>query len=129
VEVVTQVDVNFTLGGAPSSVGGDVEMPQGFGFRQRGIHVDGNEQAAKLTHAPKPEYPQLAQQVRIQGTVRYNVLIDKTGKIADTNLNSGHPLLVPAAQDAIRRYKYQPTLLNGDPVEVETQVEVNFRLP
>jgi protein TonB len=137
VEVVTQVDVNFTLGSAPAPVVGGVmggivgsapiaEFPQGDGPR---IRVGGNVQAAKLINAPKPEYPALAQQARIQGTVRFSVVIDKNGKVVNSRLDSGHPLLVPAAMEVIRQYEYQPTLLNGDPVEVTTQVDVNFSLP
>ncbi len=83
----------------------------------------------KLINAPKPDYPPLAQQARIQGTVRFSVVIDKNGKVVNSRLDSGHPLLVPAAQEAVRQYEYEPTLNNGQPVEVATQVEVNFRLP
>ncbi len=92
------------------------------------IRVGGNVQSAKLIRQPKPQYPQLAKQARIQGTVRFNAVIGKDGTIQNLTLVSGHPLLVPAAQEAVRQWVYQPTLLNGEPVEVVTTIDVNFTL-
>ncbi|MDZ4798163.1 MAG: energy transducer TonB, partial [Bryobacteraceae bacterium] len=92
------------------------------------IRVGGNVQAAKLVNQPKPQYPPLARQARIQGVVRFNAVIGKDGAIANLTLVSGHPLLVPSATDAVRQWRYQPTLLNGEPVEVVTQIDVNFTL-
>ncbi len=94
----------------------------------KSIRVGGNVQAAKLIRQPKPTYPPLAKQARIQGTVRFNAVIGKDGQIANLTLASGHPLLVPAATEAVRQWVYQPTLLNGEPVEVVTQIDVNFTL-
>jgi TonB family protein len=93
------------------------------------IPVGGGVQAAKLIQSSPPEYPPLALQARIQGTVRFNALIGKDGHVLNLQLISGHPLLVPAAQEAAKKYVYQPTLLNGQPVEVITQIDVNFILP
>jgi protein TonB len=76
-----------------------------------------------------PLYPPLATQARIQGVVRFNIVIGKDGRVSNVQLVSGHPLLVAAATDALRQWVYKPTLLNGEPVEVVTQVEVNFTLP
>ncbi len=92
------------------------------------IRVGGNVQQAKLLSQPKPNYPPLARSARIQGTVRFNAIIGIDGKIQNLTLVSGHPLLVPAAQDAVKQWVYQPTLLNGEPVEVVTQIDVNFTL-
>ncbi|MBC7839972.1 MAG: TonB family protein [Nitrospiraceae bacterium] len=92
------------------------------------IRVGGNVQAAKLINQPKPPYPPLARQARIQGVVRFNAVIGKDGTIENLTLVSGHPLLVPSATDAVRQWRYQPTLLNGDPVQVVTQIDVNFTL-
>jgi protein TonB len=92
------------------------------------IRVGGNVQAAKLVKQPRPVYPPLAKQARIQGTVRFTAIIGKDGTIQNLQLVSGHPLLVPSAQDAVRQWVYQPTLLNGEPVEVVTQIDVNFTL-
>ena len=75
-----------------------------------------------------PTYPPLAKQARIQGTVRFTAIIGKDGTIQNLQLVSGHPLLVPAAQDAVKQWVYKPTLLNGEPVEVITQIDVNFTL-
>jgi protein TonB len=92
------------------------------------IRVGGNVQQAKLIRQPRPAYPPLAKQARIQGTVRFNAIIGKDGTIQNLTLVSGHPLLVPAATDAVKQWVYQPTLLNGEPVEVVTQIDVNFTL-
>jgi protein TonB len=92
------------------------------------IRVGGNVQAAKIINQPKPVYPPLAKQARIQGTVRFTAIIGRDGTIQNLQLISGHPLLVPSAQEAVKQWKYQPTLLNGEPVEVITQIDVNFTL-
>lgn len=86
-------------------------------------------QAAKIANQIAPVYPPLAQQARVQGTVRFLATIDKQGHVAHLQVQSGHPLLVPAAIDAAKQWIYQPTLLNGEPVEVMTQLDVNFVLP
>lgn len=92
------------------------------------IRVGGNVQSAKLVRQPKPVYPPLARQARIQGVVRFTAIIDKDGTIQNLQLLSGHPLLVQSAQDAVRQWVYQPTLLNNEPVQVITQIDVNFTL-
>ena len=92
------------------------------------IRVGGNVQAAKLIRSVPPTYPPLALQARIQGIVRFTATIGHDGRVSEVTLISGHPLLVPAAQEAIRQYEYQPSLLNGQPVEVVTQVDVPFTL-
>ena len=92
------------------------------------IRVGGNVQAAKLIRQPKPVYPPLAKQARIQGTVRFNAVIGKDGTIQNLTVVSGHPLLIPSAQEAVKQWVYKPTLLNGEPVEVVTQIDVNFTL-
>jgi periplasmic protein TonB len=94
----------------------------------KSIRVGGNVQAAKLIRQPKPAYPPLAKQARVQGTVRFNAVIGKDGTIQNLTLVSGHPLLVPSAQEAVRQWVYQPTLLNNEPVEVVTTIDVNFTL-
>lgn len=92
------------------------------------IRVGGQVESAKLIFAPRPEYPPLAKMARIQGTVRLDATISKDGTIQDLRVISGHPLLVRAALDAVQRWRYQPTLLNGDSVEVATEIDVNFTL-
>jgi protein TonB len=70
----------------------------------------------------------MAKQVRIQGAVEFTAVIGKTGGIEHLQLLHGHPLLVKAAEEAILQWKYKPTLLNGEPVEVITDIVVNFTL-
>jgi protein TonB len=65
---------------------------------------------------------------RIQGSVRLEAVISTDGTIQNLRTLAGHPLFVKAAIDAVARWRYQPTLLNGDPVEVITEIDVNFAL-
>jgi protein TonB len=92
------------------------------------IRVGGNVQAANLIRKVTPQYPPLAKQARVQGTVRFQAIIGKDGTIQNLQLITGHPLLVPAATEAVKQWLYKPTLLNGEPVEVVTQIDVNFTL-
>jgi len=92
------------------------------------IRVGGNVQAANLINGPKPNYPPLAKQARISGTVELSAVIGKDGRVQDLKVVRGHPLLVQAALDAVKNWVYRPTLLNGEPVEVSTTIDVNFTL-
>ena len=92
------------------------------------IRVGGNVQLAKLVRQPKPVYPPLAKQARIQGVVHLNAIISKDGTIQNLTVINGHPLLIQSALDAVKQWVYAPTLLNGEPVEVVTQIDVNFTL-
>jgi protein TonB len=94
----------------------------------RRIRVGGQVESARLIFQPKPEYPPLAKMARIQGVVRLDAIISKDGTIQDLRVLQGHPLLVKAALDAVQRWRYQPTLLNGEAVEVSTEIDVNFTL-
>ena len=92
------------------------------------IRVGGNVQEAMLINKVMPVYPPLARSARIQGVVRFSAIIGVDGRIQNLTLISGHPLLVPEAQAAVSQWVYRPTLLNGEPVEVITQIDVNFTL-
>lgn len=92
------------------------------------IHVGGQVQAANCVRCPPPQYPPLARQARIQGTVRLHAIIAKDGSIKNLQVISGHPMLVGSAMQAVRQWRYAPTLLNGTPVEVDTEITVNFTL-
>jgi protein TonB len=81
-----------------------------------------------LIHRVEPAYPPLAKAARIQGTVQLQAIISKNGAIQNLQVLSGHPMLVTAAVEAVRQWRYRPYILNGDPVEVETQITVNFVL-
>jgi protein TonB len=76
----------------------------------------------------QPVYPADAKAARIQGTVVISAIIGKDGSVQTMRLVSGHPMLAPAAMDAVKQWKYRPYILNGTPVEVETQMTVNFML-
>jgi protein TonB len=92
------------------------------------IRVGGNVQAANLIHQVKPAYPPLAKQARIQGTVELSAIIGKDGRVQDLHVVRGHPLLVQSALEAVKNWEYRPTMLNGEPVEVATTIDVNFTL-
>src|SRR6266446_636362 len=92
------------------------------------LKVGGNVQAARILNRVQPSYPPLARQTRISGTVRLHAIIGKDGTIQSLEVMSGHPLLQQAALDAVRQWRYQPTLLNGDPVDVDTTIDVIFSL-
>jgi protein TonB len=81
-----------------------------------------------LIRKVQPNYPPLARQARIQGSVLLQAEISKDGSIENLHLLSGHPMLAPAAIEAVKQWKYKPYILNGEPVEVETQITVNFTL-
>jgi protein TonB len=76
----------------------------------------------------RPQYPRLAMQAHVQGTVVLQAVIGKDGTVHDLRVISGHPLLAPAAIEAVKQWRYRPYLLNNEPVEVDTQVNVNFTL-
>jgi protein TonB len=92
------------------------------------IRQGGSVQAALLVNKVQPVYPPLARQTRISGTVRLHAIISKSGSVESLEVLSGHPLLVRAAMDAVQQWKYKPTLLNGEPVEVDTTIDVIFSL-
>jgi TonB family protein len=95
----------------------------------RRIRLGENVLAAKLLEHPEPEYPALARQARLQGRVVMRAIIGEDGRVENLQLLSGHPMLVASAMEAVRQWVYQPTLLNGKPVEVEGEVHVDFTLP
>ena len=92
------------------------------------VRVSAGVTSGLLVRKVNPNYPPLARQARIQGTVVLHAVISKDGAIENLTLVSGHPMLAPAAIDAVKQWKYKPYLLNGEPVEVDTEVQVNFTL-
>jgi periplasmic protein TonB len=92
------------------------------------VRVSSGVQSGLLIRKVAPSYPPLARQARIQGTVILQAQISKEGTIQNLQLISGHPMLAPAAIEAVKQWRYKPYLLNGEPVEVETTVQVNFTL-
>ncbi|MCL4524767.1 MAG: TonB family protein [Acidobacteria bacterium] len=92
------------------------------------VRVGGRVMAPRVISAPDPKYPSLARQARIFGDVVIDAVIDVNGNVVEMQVVSGHPLLVPAAVDALRLWKYQPTILNDEPVPVQLLVTIKFRL-
>jgi protein TonB len=92
------------------------------------VRVSQGVSTGLLIRKVTPVYPPLARQARIQGTVVLQAEISKDGTIQNLQLISGHPMLAPAAIEAVKQWRYKPYLLNGEPVAVETQVVVNFSL-
>jgi protein TonB len=113
------------LGGV---IGGAGTAPPPPKVTPKRVTVGGNVQAARLVNRVQPLYPPLARQTRISGTVKLHAIIGKNGAVEQLQVVSGHPLLVQSALDAVRQWRYQPTLLNGDPVEVDTEIDVIFSL-
>jgi protein TonB len=81
-----------------------------------------------LIYRVQPNYPPLARQARIQGTVELRAIISKMGTIENLTVVSGHAMLVSSAVEAVKQWRYRPYLLNGEPIEVETEITVNFIL-
>ena len=92
------------------------------------IKQGGTVTAASIINQTRPVYPALAMQARIQGNVVLHAIIDKDGGVAQLEVISGHPLLVQAALDAVKQWRYRPTLLNEEPVEVDTTITVTFTM-
>ena len=92
------------------------------------IAVSGNVQAGALIRKVEPVYPPIAKMAHISGTVVLHAIIAKDGSVEDLQYVSGAPLLMKSAMDAVRQWRYQPTLVNGEPVEVETTISVVFAL-
>ena len=115
------------IGGVIGGAGGAAPPPPPKAAVTR-TRVGGAVQAAKLINKVQPVYPPLARQTRISGTVKLHAIIGKAGNVEQLQVVSGHPLLVQSALDAVRQWRYQPTLLNGDPVEVDTEIDVIFSL-
>jgi periplasmic protein TonB len=116
--------MNGVIGGIISST--PVAVPK-VATPQR-VRVSQGVSAGLLVRRVNPNYPPLARQARIQGQVILRAVISKDGSIENLTLVSGHPMLAPAAIDAVKQWKYKPYLLNGEPVEVDTEVQVNFTL-
>jgi protein TonB len=92
------------------------------------VRQGGQVSAARLIYQLKPEYPTLARMARIEGDVEFEAVISTAGTIEELKVLKGHPLLVKAAFEAVQQWRYQPTLLNGQPIEVVTEITVNFKL-
>lgn len=114
------------LGGIIGGVGSNMPPPPKEAPKR--VRVGGNVQQARMIRQVQPVYPQIAKTAHIQGTVILHAIIAKDGTVQELQYISGPPLLMRAAMDAVRQWRYQPTLLNGEPVEVDTTISVIFTL-
>jgi len=122
--------------GADRGPGNDVAHSIGNGFP---VAIPARPPAAKpllvshwaegnLLYRVQPIYPPIARQARVQGTVELRAVISKSGTIENLVVDGGHPMLSKAAVEAVRQWRYRPYLLNNEPIEVETEITVNFLL-
>lgn len=146
IAVETNVTVNFTLSDKPPSTGttGNIAVGPAGGVVSGVVPNTPGEQASSaipqrvrvssgvaqglLVSKVNPIYPDEAREKHIQGVVLLQATINKEGNVANLQLISGDPLLTPAAIEAVKQWKYRRYLLNGNPVEVNTQIQVNFTL-
>ena len=112
---------------APAPPPPPIEKPKKVDVPQQ-VRVSGAIQAGMLARQVQPDYPMLARRARIEGTVVLKAIIARDGSVKQLTLISGQPLLVEAAMNAVREWRYKPTFLNGEPVEVVTEVDVNFHM-
>jgi protein TonB len=121
---------NAPLIGFPTSVGeAPLPPPPAKPPKAAGpVAIGGKVAAANVIYSVRPAYPPLAKSARVQGTVEFTAVISKRGTIEKLTLVRGHPLLVNAAREAVSQWRYRPTLLNGQPVQVITDIIVNFTL-
>jgi len=125
------------IGGVPGGVaGGQIggtiggvlnAVPAAVPNLQR-VRVSQGVSQGLLVHKVEPKYPNLARQAHVQGTVQLHALVGKDGKVETVQVMSGQPMLASAAVQAVREWKYKPYLLNGKPVEIDTDITVNFTL-
>jgi protein TonB len=114
------------LGGIIGGTGAGLPPPPK--VTPKSIRVGGNVAQANLIHQVTPQYPAIAKTAHISGTVLLHAIIGKDGTVQDLQYISGPPLLMRSAMDAVRQWRYKPTLLNGDPVDVDTTISVVFTL-
>jgi protein TonB len=92
------------------------------------VRVGGQVQESKIIRKVLPVYPELAKRARVEATVILEVNVDEEGNVINVRVLRSHPLLEQAAIDAVKQWKYSPTLLNGEPVPVVATVTVEFKL-
>jgi len=116
------------IGGIVSHASSLAVVPKFALVQPKRIRISQGVTKGLLIQKIEPKYPSLALQAHIWGQVVLRAIIGKDGDIKELGLVSGHPLLAPAAIEAVRQWHYRPYLLNGEPVEVETIVTVNFQI-
>jgi protein TonB len=120
-------EVGGVLGGVFGSTGTTAPPPpQQPQPAKRVVRAGSLIKPPRRTSFTDAEYPTLARQTRVQGTVVVDAVIDEKGNVVQARAVSGHPLLIDAALKAVLQWKYEPTSLNGQPVAVDLEVQVNF---
>src|ERR1700675_2031958 len=114
------------LGGIIGGVGSNLPPPPKSAPAR--VRVGGNVQAASLVRQVMPLYPAIAKTAHVSGTVMLHAIITKDGSVESLEYISGPQLLMKNAMDAVRQWRYKPTMLNGEPVEVDTTISVVFTL-
>jgi protein TonB len=120
--------VGGVLGGVLNSIASSVPAAVPKVATPQKVRVSSGVAQGNLIHDVKPPYPPLARQARIQGTVVISAIIGKDGTIQQARVVSGHPMLAQAALEAVKQWRYKPYFLNGEPVDVDTTINVNFSL-
>ena len=122
-------ELGGSLGGVFGGTGTSVPIPPPQPpAAKRIVRVGSSLKAPRQTYSVQPEFPALAKQSHVWGTVVVSAVIDEHGNVVQARALSGHPILIPAALNAVLQWKYEPTLLNGSPVAVEMEVTVRFKL-
>ena len=117
--------IGGVLGGTPS----DIMLPPPASLAPKGpIRVGGDVKPPRIISRVEPVYPILARQARVSGDVMIEAVIDTHGNVVEMRAVSGPPLLIPAAIEALRQWKYEPTILAGQPYPVRLSVTITFRL-
>jgi protein TonB len=116
------------IGGIVNQTSSLAAVPKLAAVQPKRIRVSQGVTRGLLIQRIEPIYPPLARQARVQGDVVLKAIVSKEGEIKELELVSGHPMLAPAAIEAVKRWRYRPFLLNGEPIEVETLVTVMFRI-
>ncbi|HTU33090.1 MAG TPA: energy transducer TonB [Candidatus Acidoferrum sp.] len=130
VDLGVGVEVGPAGFGIPNSIGTGVPIqpPRPVPPAQTVVYRSEGVMAGQLVHQVQPQYPEIARSIHLSGTVRLQAVVGIDGTVRDVEVLDGNPLLTRAAVDAVRQWRYRPTLLNGLPVEVETYITVNFVL-
>ncbi len=92
------------------------------------VRMSGEMEATRLISQPPPDYPQVARNARVQGTVRLAAMIGTDGSVEELEVISGHALLIKSTMDAVSKWRYQPFQVNGAPAEVQTEIDVSYVL-
>jgi periplasmic protein TonB len=116
------------LGGVIGGTGRVAAPPAPKDKSRAPVRLGGNVRAPRQIHRVEPRYPALARQTHIAGTVVIEAVLDEFGNVVEMKIVSGHPLLLQAALDAVRQWKYEPTYLNDVPVAVQMNINVTFTL-